>query len=478
MSIDTVTDPYIAGTKVGSTLTLEIGFPYEDLSEVKVLVKTTRWIQGVLGTHYTITAQTVTITDTDATKAIVYRDTALTQLTGFSPEDDFTPQLYEAALDKLTRIAQDQQELIDRSVKLETKQDGFTPVIKGEVPVGAIITRGVDKTDADGEDERGHLTAGDYSLGSLAADKEAAEDAATSAVSSKEMALMRSLLSKMYAYGLTSSELTKLNELYAELVNPNFYFTSSLKSASDYRVESEKSAGEASADAAEAATKLLAIESITGRIADPSDVHHVLNIEQYVETASLFAYGDKLTRDFNTETGPNQLYWDTTSVKGFPKAEGANDDADEPKIEARAYIIERWAKDSLILNGADLTTYGPEQFITQIKSIVTQSVAQKGATLERVLEKKVGLGSNTKRGVYYQTGTQNGNNPIVWSDAAYKCNGTEINWISLSKSWVIKKLWDFGLATEGVTRSKRVLSDLQSGWREVRHDTGQLDYRA
>ena len=126
--------------------------------------------------------------------------------------------------------------------------------------------------------------------------------------------------------------------------NPFFLIT--LKISAD---KSSKAYSDISkARAAEATTKLTAIESITGRIADPSDVHHVLNIEQYVETASLFAYGDKLTRDFNTETGPNQLYWDTTSVKGFPKAVGANDDADEPKIEARAYVIERWAKDTSI----------------------------------------------------------------------------------------------------------------------------------
>ena len=179
------------------------------------------------------------------------------------------------------------------------------------------------------------------------------------------------------------------------------------KAHQSYRVESEKSAGKASADAAEAATKAVtAIESITGRIADPSDVHHVLNIEQYVETASLFAYGDKLTRDFNTETGPNQLYWDTTSVKGFPKTSGKDDDADEPKIEARAYIIERYAKDSTIPKMHDLTTYGPEQFITQIKSIVAQKVSKTGAALERVFETTDDVTTNgvttKKRAVYYR----------------------------------------------------------------------------
>ena len=448
MSIDTVTDPYIAGTKVGSTFTLVIGFPYEDLSEVKVLVKTSagvsagspaRWIQGFLGNQYSITAQTVTITDTDATKAIVYRDTALTQLTGFSPEDDFTPQLYEAALDKLTRIAQDQQEQIDRSVKLETKQDGFTPVIKGEVPAGAIITRGVDKTDADGEDERGHLTAGDYSLGSLASDKAKAEDAAESSQRSSISSASSASTSQDFAVGVGSG-----NTVSGRLGKSAKFF------AADAYINALKS----SESAAQSATKLTAIESITGRIADPSDVHHVLNIEQYVETASLFAYGDKLTRDFNTATGPNQLYWDTTSVKGFPKTSGTKD-ADEPKIEARAYIIDRYAKDFSLR--VDLTTLGPEQFITQIKSIVAQNVSKTGAALERVFETTKDVTTNgvttKKRAVYYQKATKQSDGSLTWYHSVYRCDGTEIEWTRIKGAWVLLKLWDFGTAKEGVTRS-------------------------
>ena len=107
----------------------------------------------------------------------------------------------------------------------------------------------------------------------------------------------------------------------------------------------------------------------------------------------------------------------------------------------------------------DLTTFGPEQFITQIKSIVAQRVAQNGAALERVLETKnrtfqmeVAI---KKRAVYYQDKrTQNGRwFYCIGENAAYKFNGTEIQWRKENGAWFYRKSYDFGLATEGVTRS-------------------------
>ena len=131
--------------------------PFVEISELRVLgVDTSALSINVVAGIVTITWATI---KADADYTIV-RETEISQTTRFGDQSGFTPEIRGEAYDKLTRIAQDQQEQIDRSVKLETKQDGFTPVIKGEVPAGAIITRGVDKTDADGEDERGHLTAG------------------------------------------------------------------------------------------------------------------------------------------------------------------------------------------------------------------------------------------------------------------------------------------------------------------------------
>ena len=325
--------------------------------------------KGWVTANYTVSEKKVTVTDTDTvtvttsgyTHVFIYRKTKVSQNTQFLTLGDFSPKIHADAFDKLTRMVQEIDATLDkRVVKLEVEVDkvGFTPVIKGEVPEGGLITATADGFEVSTEKE----TAIDKKISDAeTAMTEQVGEATTQAGNSKTSADTSEAWAQGTPSSITGKSADKSSKAYSDI---------------------------SKARAAEATTKLTAIESITGRIADPSDVHHVLNIEQYVETASLFAYGDKLTRDFNTATGPNQLYWDTTSVKGFPKAVGANDDADEPKIEARAYVIERRAKDSSLPKGADLTTYGPEQFITQIKSIVAQNVSKTGAALERVLDTK------------------------------------------------------------------------------------------
>ena len=310
MSIDTVTDPYIAGTKSteeGATLTLVIGFPYEDLSEVKVLVKTSaglpaespaRWIKGFLGNQYSIAAQTVTITDTFATKAIVYRDTALTQLTGFSPEDDFTPQLYEAALDKLTRIAQDQQEQIDRSVKLETPKDDFTPVIKGEVPVGGLMTATADGFEVSTEKE----TAMDEAV------VEATTQAETSKTSAGE--------SETWAEGL-DEEVTQLGGTHSSKVWTEV--------------------GEGFAYKSE--TALDKIVAVTGVAPDPQNIHAAHSIVNIADIIGAFAYGDKFSWDWKVGD-INQYSRVLSSIKGFPSEVVLGEE--DLSLVVKAYIYERW----------------------------------------------------------------------------------------------------------------------------------------
>ena len=116
--------------------TKEIAFQFEKKSELILE------IDGDISTEFTVESNQIVLTTYNSSKTyILYRRTDITQETEFSSQGDFSPSIHEDAFDKLTEISQDQQEQIDRSVKLGASQAGFTPVIKGEVPDGGIIVR-------------------------------------------------------------------------------------------------------------------------------------------------------------------------------------------------------------------------------------------------------------------------------------------------------------------------------------------------
>jgi hypothetical protein len=125
----------------GANTALPTTFPFIDDTDLVVTqrVKTT----GVettltLGTHYTVTGGSheegeVTPVDgaTDFPSTVTWtitRDTPQTQLTNYVENDSFGAETHEAALDKVTYLAQDRQGEIDRSLKVAITDDIPAPL--------------------------------------------------------------------------------------------------------------------------------------------------------------------------------------------------------------------------------------------------------------------------------------------------------------------------------------------------------------
>lgn len=138
----------------GSTSVFAYTFRILDDDDIAVLVKTTA--TGVVTTlvkttNYTVSGVgeasggNVTLVDpaTDAptgTTLTIVRSISQTQETDYNEYDTFPAQTHEDALDKLTMISQEQQEEIDRSIKIDSAISGFTSTIVG-TPTAYYIVR-------------------------------------------------------------------------------------------------------------------------------------------------------------------------------------------------------------------------------------------------------------------------------------------------------------------------------------------------
>lgn len=110
----------------GAQITFPITFDYTEASQVKAVKieddgNETAWVKD---THFTVNTVndeiSTTIGNTLAVGEgiVIYRDVAITQETDYPANDPFPSSSHEAALDKLTLIAQDQEEAINRAIKL------------------------------------------------------------------------------------------------------------------------------------------------------------------------------------------------------------------------------------------------------------------------------------------------------------------------------------------------------------------------
>lgn len=167
-------------------------------------VETTKTIT----THYTVTGAgaanggTVTMVTAPASgeTLIIYRDPTKTQTTDLVENDGLPAETVEATLDKLTMIAQRQQDLVERSVRLT---DGFSASFDTKLPTLLTANKAlIINADADGfelgpdadeiEAAEGH--ADDAAASALAAAASAtaadssADDAAASATDSADSA--------------------------------------------------------------------------------------------------------------------------------------------------------------------------------------------------------------------------------------------------------------------------------------------------
>ena len=114
----------------GNGATTEFSFPYRfltnaDLTVIKIAsdgAETTL----VLNTDYTVTGAdedtgglvTLSIAPLSGQRLVIYRSVAITQEIDYITGDPFPAETHERALDRLTMVAQQQQDAIDRSAKL------------------------------------------------------------------------------------------------------------------------------------------------------------------------------------------------------------------------------------------------------------------------------------------------------------------------------------------------------------------------
>ena len=107
----------------GSTGTFTYGFRILDDDHVAVYVG---GVLQTLTTHYSVTGVGndtgsivfVTAPATGTANVVFVRDVPVTQLTDYVANDPFPAETHEDALDKLTMIVQQQQEIIDRSLQI------------------------------------------------------------------------------------------------------------------------------------------------------------------------------------------------------------------------------------------------------------------------------------------------------------------------------------------------------------------------
>ena len=112
----------------GSTTAFAYGFKIFASSDLTVILRSATGVETVQTetTHYTVSnvgvasGGNVTFGSAPASgvTVVIRRNSPLTQLTDYTPNDPFPADDHENALDKLTFIAQQQQEELDRSIKL------------------------------------------------------------------------------------------------------------------------------------------------------------------------------------------------------------------------------------------------------------------------------------------------------------------------------------------------------------------------
>ena len=112
----------------GSTTAFAYGFKIFASSDLTVILRSATGVETVQTetTHYTVSnvgvasGGNVTFGSAPASgvTVVIRRNSPLTQLTDYTPNDPFPADDHENALDKLTFISQQQQEELDRSIKL------------------------------------------------------------------------------------------------------------------------------------------------------------------------------------------------------------------------------------------------------------------------------------------------------------------------------------------------------------------------
>jgi len=113
----------------GSTTTFAYSFKIFDDDDITVILRTTATGTETVQTkttHYSVTGVgsasggnvVFGSAPTSAQTVVLLRQTAQTQATDYTPNDPFPAASHEDALDKLTLITQDQQDELDRSIKL------------------------------------------------------------------------------------------------------------------------------------------------------------------------------------------------------------------------------------------------------------------------------------------------------------------------------------------------------------------------
>ena len=113
----------------GSTTVFAYGFKIFDDDDITVILRTTATGAETVQTkttHYSVSGVgdanggniTFGTAPTSAQTVVLLRQTAQTQTTDYTPNDPFPASSHEDALDKLTLLTQDQQDELDRAIKL------------------------------------------------------------------------------------------------------------------------------------------------------------------------------------------------------------------------------------------------------------------------------------------------------------------------------------------------------------------------
>ena len=304
----------------------------ESISEEDIVIVSE---DGSIPTDPTVEVSDDQITVTNAVNGTTYylfRKTELTQKTNFLSEGPFKASMHLRAFNKLTRIAQDLQGQLERSVKLAVPVDGFEPVIKGGLPaIGkkALISVSGDRT---------HLTANDYDVDTIKSDVKKASDAAAAAGISQELA------STAAGTAVTANQNAK-DWAIGSGPTPN-------KRTIDGKLSSEGYSEQSKASAELAANKLAAIEVLTGAKADPDDIHHVRDLDDLTEWINSLVNGDKATWEVSIED-INQVYYRKLSlISGFPSL--LKLDNRDGSFGVKAYIYKRYNYNEDIPVGAYL----------------------------------------------------------------------------------------------------------------------------
>jgi hypothetical protein len=121
----------------GSTTLFVVPFRFIADGDLVVILTTSGSDETLtLTTDYTVSGAgdasggsiTTTTPPASGTTLTIYRDTAQTQETDYIDNDDFPAESHEAALDKLTLIAQELQDQVDRCIKIPRNETTTTAI--------------------------------------------------------------------------------------------------------------------------------------------------------------------------------------------------------------------------------------------------------------------------------------------------------------------------------------------------------------